>query len=78
MARTPEEKFILKIYVLTQDDHDRTVDIFEVGKDLGMREKKVMAMVTLLCQSNFLKKIDRMSVVLTQNGKALAKRLLND
>jgi Mn-dependent DtxR family transcriptional regulator len=75
MAKTKEEKFLLKTYEMTNQNED-IVDGYEVGLAMGCNTKTVANMMKVLQRSNFIKKIEDSMIVLTDNGIELVKSFL--
>ena len=78
MARTKEEKLLLKIFEVAkmQANFDLPINVYEIGRSLGQREKSLKTTIQILAQANFIKKIDDENVIITENGKNLAQSLL--
>lgn len=79
MAKTREEKFILKLYeaALLQGEWDSYVDSVKVAKAIGVRENSFKTILQLLTQGNFIKKPRGVTeVCLTEHGLKLVKSLL--
>lgn len=76
---TPDEKFLIALYTITQaqDDPEVPVDSHLVGKSVGMKERQVDAICILLLRANFIKRTDKHSISLTPNGERLVKNLLD-
>ncbi len=75
MAKTKEEKFLLKTYEMTKQNED-VVDGYEVGLAVGCNTKATTNIMRILQQSNFIKKIEDSMIFLTNNGMDLVKNLL--
>jgi Mn-dependent DtxR family transcriptional regulator len=77
-GKTKDEKYILAIYkrALLSGDIDAVMDKYEVGKEAGLSERAVDAILTLLMQANFVKKESKTEISLSKQGEELAKRLL--
>ena len=68
---TPDERFLIKIYETAMENGENPmapVNFQKVAKSLGQKETATKNMIKHLAQANFLKKIDEMSLRLTQRG----------
>lgn len=72
---TKDEKYILALYKLAGRG---LKDRYEMGKQIGISERAVNAILNGLEQANFVKKIGDTQVCLTANGVRLAESLLNN
>ncbi|MBB64176.1 MAG: hypothetical protein CMO81_03855 [Waddliaceae bacterium] len=76
MARTKDEKLLVKLYqeARRHEDTDINLDPYLIGKAMGLREHAVKVMVNTLTQANFVKKVGKL-VYITSNGYKLAEEL---
>lgn len=79
-AKTPDERFIICIYEAASKmaDVHAPLNRYEIGHMAGLQPKGVDAICKLLIQANFIKKGDNTNIYLTNNGEALALRLLEE
>ncbi|CCB86653.1 MULTISPECIES: hypothetical protein [Parachlamydia] len=77
-AKTKDERFMIAVYEEVQDDFDREVDRYEMGNRIGLQSRGVDAICNMLIQANFLKKRSPLTVSLTENGKNLVLRVLQE
>ncbi len=79
-ARTKDELFMLKIYQesIKQETPDHPFNRYEMGKLVGLQEKAVDTICTLLLQANFLKKENKTDVSITPHGVKLVINLLEE
>lgn len=77
MSITKEERYILKLYEMATKSGaaQNMKDCYKVGEALGFSDKVVNALINILAQANFVKKIDDRGIHLTHRGVELAKRL---
>ena len=71
--KTAEEKYLIKLYEMANNAGDiySEVDMFLVGKQVGIKEKTVKILIRNLAQTNFIKKSENDLVYLTPNGLSL-------
>lgn len=70
MRRTPDEKFLVKLYEIAKETGSplNQVKSEVVAKEIGQTQKSVKNIVKLLTQANFIKQDDGGLVHLTQHG----------
>lgn len=73
---TKDESYIIALYKAAGKGGLK--DRYEIGRQVGLSERAVNAILNGLEQANFVKKVDKTAVFLTANGEALALRLLED
>lgn len=80
MARTKEERYILKLYEMALEETDPTspFDRYAIGAALGLAYRGVDTICNTLLQANFIKKEDANAIYLTARGVELAQRLLTE
>lgn len=76
-AVTKDERFLMGLYELAEEAGDlyATFDVLEVGESTNLSPKAVKTIVTLLAQANFVKKVSRTELCLTDHGIRLAEEL---
>lgn len=74
-ALTKDVKFLVALFELTGESEGATFDRYEIGEKVGLTQKAVKAVTTLLLQANFIKKSEGDKVYLTQNGRTLVTEL---
>jgi Mn-dependent DtxR family transcriptional regulator len=67
-AKTPDERFLIALHKIVQDDGDVPVEWGKVATLIGQTERSVRNIVKLLAQANFIKKVGDTEVRLTQHG----------
>jgi predicted transcriptional regulator len=69
-GRTPDEKFLIKLYqtAMANGDPFQEVDSRGIAHAIGHRETAVKNIIKHLAQANFIKKRDDTTVYLTQHG----------
>lgn len=69
-GHTPDERFILKLYELSnvKGDPFQEIQIKAVATGISQTETSVKNIVKLLGQANFIKKVGETTVRLTQQG----------
>jgi Mn-dependent DtxR family transcriptional regulator len=69
-GRTPDEKFLIRIYrvALEKGDPCKPVNFHAVARSLGQKETAIKNIIKHLAQANFVKKIDEDTLVLTELG----------
>lgn len=79
MARTVEEKFMIRIFeaAIAEGDPNAPINAREVGRSLAQGERAITSTIRLMAQANFIKKVDEDTVILTDNGRALVHDLLS-
>ena len=79
-SNTKDEKFLITIYEIAQckGNFFSTITNTEICMKLQKEKKTVHNMIKYLLQSNFLKKINKETVKLTENGKQLAQSLFEN
>ncbi|MBS4168674.1 hypothetical protein [Parachlamydia sp. AcF125] len=77
-AKTKDERFMIAVYEEVQEDYDREVDRYEMGNRISLQARGVDAICNMLIQANFLKKRSSSTVSLTENGKNLVLRVLQE
>ena len=75
MAKTKEEKFLIKLCQIDQDSNLSHFNALEVGSSIGQAPKLVKHTVRMLAQCNFIKKINEDEISITENGIKLASEL---
>lgn len=73
---TRDERFLVELFLLTQNSIDEGIDSLEVGKKLGYKEKLIYNILRGLMQANFVKRVDDDAIKLTPQGLALVKDLM--
>ena len=73
---TKEERFILKLYELLENNNEECLDCFDVGRSIGKSRRFVEHTVRILTQANFIEKVDDSKISLSQGGEALVSDLL--
>lgn len=78
-ATTPDERFLVKLYLTAAQDGDphKLLDYRGIARSLGQKETAMKNIVKHLAQANLLKKIDDTTVHLTERGCSLALELIN-
>lgn len=74
-ARTKDESFMLALYN-EADKHNNKKQAFNcyaIGRLVGLQERGVNAICTLLAQANFIKKEAKTEVALTSHGIAFVE-----
>ncbi len=71
MAKTKEEKFLIKLHEMNDNQN-----IFDVGHAMGLNDTSIKTIVRILLQSNFIKKAEENIVYLTSNGQSLVNTLI--
>ncbi len=68
--RTPDEKFLIKLYETAMESGDpfQETDFRGVAKALGQKETAIKNIIKHLAQANFVKKIDDTRIYLTRHG----------
>lgn len=79
VGRTVDERFLIKMYETAQEKKawDAEVEIYSVGRAVGLKDKAIKIIVRELCQSNFIRKSDDLHVYLTENGLKLVRQLIH-
>lgn len=79
LALTPDEKFLIALhnYIREELDPEEPVDCYLVGKTIGMKERQVDAICTLLMRANFIKRRTKQFIFLTENGSKLVESLIS-
>ncbi len=74
-GKTPDEKFIIKLYelALLKKDPHAPVSWKKVADAVGLKESGVKNIIKLLAQANFIKKIDDILISLTPHGVNFVK-----
>lgn len=69
-SQTPDERLLLKLYQIAMSNGDpfSEIDLRGVAPVLGQKQIAVKNIVKLLAQANFIKKIDDVTIHLTQRG----------
>lgn len=77
-GHTPDERFLLKLYELSNAKGDpfQKVETKHIAKGIGQTETSVKNIVKLLGQANFIKKIGDTAVCLTQQGYTFVQKEL--
>lgn len=77
-SRTFEERFILKIFELSQAAGDTytVLDSAVLEKAMGITDKKARNIINQLAQANFIRKKSKTEFHLSQQGISLVERLL--
>jgi Mn-dependent DtxR family transcriptional regulator len=73
-AKTPDERFLIELHRIVQDDLHLVVESGRVGVAIGQTERSVKNIVKLLAQANFVKKVGEDQVRLTQHGSNFASK----
>jgi hypothetical protein len=79
-ARTKDETFMLKLHQeASKLSHiEDLVDRYQIGTLAGLHPKAVDTICNLLAQANFIKKIGKVEISITQQGIRLVESLLYD
>lgn len=79
-AQTKDEKFLIALYeaLLEAGDFDLPRSRYEIGLSVGLQYRAVNAICNQLIKTNFIKKNGEEEIILTENGRALAVRLLEE
>jgi len=69
-GRTPDEKFLIKLYqeALAKGDPCLPIEFPNVARSLGLRETAIKNIIKHLAQCNFLKKVNDTTLFLTDLG----------
>jgi hypothetical protein len=67
------DKFLLKLYKRTINDGVKTVDSYEIGKEIGLVDVPTDNLVNVLVAQGFIKKIDRTIIYLSDDGRKRAE-----
>lgn len=75
---TKDERFIVYAYqeALARGEEVAVLNRYAIGKKAGLTERGVNASFKLFVRSNFVKSLGEEEFSLTENGRFLAKRLL--
>ena len=57
-------------------DENASFDCYAIGQEIGLATKAINNVVRLLAQANFIRKKEGSHIVLSEQGKKLAQRLL--
>jgi Mn-dependent DtxR family transcriptional regulator len=76
-AQTKDERYMQGLYELAQaaGSWEADFDMVEVGEHVGLSAKPVKAIVALLARANFVKKIDKKRLRITEHGRRLVHEL---
>jgi hypothetical protein len=79
-ATTKDELFLLKLHELAshQGDVTRAIDCAVIARAIGQNDKGAYVIARDLAQANFIKKGDGTAVHLTDHGRRLVERLLQN
>ena len=74
--RTKDESFLIKLYEYAQNQGDLNLEINyqELGKELTFKENMTKVIVRDLTQANFIQKVDKSTIKLTERGIHLAQK----
>ena len=69
-GRTPDERFLFKLYeaVIERGDPHAEIEILGIARSLGQKETATKNIIKHLAQANFVKKVGETRVVLTRRG----------
>ena len=70
---TADERFLKKLYELTEGKTYVDVNYLKVGKLVGMKETATTTIVKALAQSNFIKKMSDTHIRITERGCAFVQ-----
>lgn len=77
VGRTKDESFMLRLYeeASKQADIEDPIDRFRIGLLVGLHQRAVETICTLLAQANFIKKHGKVEISITPHGIELVKKL---
>lgn len=82
MGHTKDEHFVIELYRATQEkgeeEEPSCFNRYDIGNRSGLNPKAVDAICKLLIQANFIRKSSEDEVYLTDHGKGLAIRLVEE
>jgi len=78
-SQTPDERFLVKLYLsaMKKGDPFAAIDRREVASAIGLKETAVKNIIKHLAQANFIRKIDEISLKLTERGRDFAIDAIN-
>lgn len=78
ISYTKEERFIMAAYdqLVRLGDDQAELDRYAIGQQVGLKEKGVNAAFKLFVQANFVRSRGDSRFQLTDNGIALAKKII--
>lgn len=75
---TKDERFMVRLYEMAKATGDMQTEMnrYDVGGSVGINAKAVDTICNLLAQANFIKKVGKEGVYLTEHGENLVLTLL--
>jgi len=67
------DKFLRKLYEKTVDNGIKSIDINEIGKEIGIIDVRMDNLVNELTSEGYIKKVGRTKIYLTDDGRKRAE-----